>query len=100
MNGYNTFDYDGILAIAFKNTPELNEALLGGNFKEVHEKIQVFVRRVKEVEIEDVMPTILAVMSVEPPPLLLPDRTRLCDRCDEALPALAHGRRKRHNACR
>jgi hypothetical protein len=99
MERYNIFEYDGIVAVAFKNTPEVNEALLDGKFKETHEAIKAFVRAYKEADLWNVMPAILAVICFEPPSLLLPDGRRLCDRCYEALPALAHGRRKRHSSC-
>ena len=99
MERYNIFEYDGIVTVAFQNTPEVNEALLDGKFKETHEAIKTFVRTYKEVDLWKVMPAILAVMCFEPPSLRLPDGKRLSDRCSEALPALAHGRRKRHSSC-
>lgn len=62
MERYNIFEYDGIVAVAFKNTPEVNEALLDGAFKETHEAIKTFVRKYKEADLWKVMPAILAVM--------------------------------------
>jgi hypothetical protein len=99
MERYNIFDYDGIVAVAFKNTPKVNEALLNGGFKETHEAIKAFVQKYKQMQLDKIMPAVLAVICFEPPPLRLPGGTRLCDRCYKPLPALAHGRRKRHSSC-
>ena len=99
MNVYNTFEYDGIVRIDFRNVPEVNDALLTGKFQAADLAIRAFVRKYKEEEQLRTLVPLLAVMTFEPPPLVRPDGTRLCDRCYEPLPAFAHGRRKRHTAC-